>query len=309
MTVPPSSPAELDGRSTGADHFFPPPTTRIGESTMNTKPILVTGATGKTGRRVARLLREGGHTVREGSRSTEPPFDWEDPSTWTAALENVEKIYVVLPDLGSLSAIEQSSAFARAAVAAGTRRAVLVSVPLVGGMDPDVVCATEEQFSAAGLELTTLRLRWFFQNFTEDFLRDDVMSRALRLPAGQGREAFVDADDIAEVAVTALTDDQHSGHAYEITGPETITFADVAATITEATGQVVSYEALTLEQYVDEQKTHGVPEEFAQMLGEIYQTIASGALAKPHDDVERILGKPARSFRQFAFDAADSWTV
>lgn len=119
-------------------------------------------------------------------------------------------------------------------------------------MDPDVVCTTEEQFTAAGLELTTLRLRWFFQNFTEDFLRDDVMSRALRLPAGQGHEAFVDAGDIAEVAVTALTDDQHSGHAYKITEPEALTFTDVAATLTEATGQFVSYEALTLEQYVDE---------------------------------------------------------
>ncbi|WP_158850158.1 fumarylacetoacetate hydrolase family protein [Saccharothrix deserti] len=170
--------------------------------------ILVTGATGKTGRRVVRLLEERGVPVRAVSRSGPSRFDWADPTTWEPALRDVTAVYLVVADLGSPWATEAVTAFTRQAAAAGVRRAVLLSVPGDGGgLEQESVLAAERAPAEAGLEWTVLRLRWFFQNFSEDFLRDAVMSGELRLPAGDGEEAFIDAEDIAEVAVAALPKD------------------------------------------------------------------------------------------------------
>ncbi|PWD51399.1 NmrA family transcriptional regulator [Serinibacter arcticus] len=262
--------------------------------------VLVTGATGKTGRRVVPLLRAREAAVREGSRRTEPPFDWDDAGTWGAALAGVDVVYVVMPDLGDGAAVERTAAFARQAAAAGVGRAVLVSVPAGGGMDDGVVAATEDGFTDAGLAPTVLRLRSFFQNFTEDFFADAVAEGVLRVPAGQGREAFVDADDIAAVAVEALLDPTHAGRSYEITGPQAFSFADLASTISEQTGRATTYEALSPEEYVDDQVCHGVPVELAELLGGLYEQIAAGALDSVSGDVEAVLGRPPRTFAAFA---------
>lgn len=274
---------------------------------MTNTTILVTGATGKTGRRVLTLLQEENLTVRAGSRSSETPFDWDNPSTWPAALHSVDAVYVVHPGLGSPTARDQVRAFARAASDVGVRKVVMVSVPDVGGMDVDIVNATEQSFPDAGIELTVLRLRWFFQNFSEDFLIEPVLAGALRLPAGDGREAFIDADDIAEVAVVALTNDGHDGHSYELTGPVALSFSDIATELSAATGRVITYEAPTLDDYVAEQTQQGVPGEWAQMLGGLYERIGSGVLNSVSNDVEKVLGKPARNFRHYAKATASIW--
>lgn len=274
---------------------------------MTNTTILVTGATGKTGRRVLTLLLEENLTVRAGSRSSETPFDWDKPTTWPAALHGVDAIYVVHPGLGSPTARDQVRAFARVASDAGVRKAVMVSVPDVGGMDVDIVKATEQSFPDAGIELTVLRLRCFFQNFSEDFLIEPVLAGALRLPAGNGREAFIDADDIAEVVVVTLTNDAHDGLSYELTGPEALTFSDIATELSTATGRIITYEATTLDDYIQEQTRQGVPAERAQMLGELYGIMASGALNTVSTDVEKVLGKPARNFRGYAEVTAATW--
>src|SRR2546425_791602 len=193
---------------------------------MNDEMILVTGAAGKTGSRVARLLKERGVTVRTGSRSGTPSFDWTDRSTWKPALRGVTGTYLVVPDLGSAQAAETIGAFARQAAAAGTRHAVLLSVPEGGGPDQEHVLAAERALEHAGPDWTVLRPRWFCQNFSEDFLHGPVMSGEVRLPAGDGKEAFVDAEDIAEVAVAALTEEGHAGWYYELSGPRLMTFGD-----------------------------------------------------------------------------------
>lgn len=199
----------------------------------------MTGATGKTGRRVVRRLQDKAVPVRAVSRSSRARFDWADRTTWKPALRDVTGAHLVAPDLGSAQATEDIAAFAREAAAAGVRRAVLVSFPHTDtpGLDLDQVLAAERALGEAGLDATVLRPRWFFQKFSEDFLRDAVLSGDVRLPAGDGKEAFVDAEDIAAVAVSALTEDGHAGQAYELSGPRLMSFADTVADIAHATGR------------------------------------------------------------------------
>jgi uncharacterized protein YbjT (DUF2867 family) len=149
-----------------------------------------------------------------------------------------------------------------------------------------------------------LRPRWFFQNFSEDFLRDPVLSGEVRLPAGDGKEAFVNAEDIAEVAVAALTEDGHTGWYYELSGPRLMTFGDAVGEIARVTGRDIRYVALSPEAYVEEKRAQGVPEEWVQLSVGLYDYVRSGGLAALSDGVQRALGRPPRDFSEYADTAA-----
>lgn len=279
---------------------------------MDSETILVTGGTGKTGRRVVRLLNERGVVARAASRSGEVPFDWADRATWEPALRGVAGMYLVLPDFGSPQAAEDIAAFTEQAVKAGVRRAVLLSAPLdAWGPAQEHVLAAERALEHAGLEWTVLRVRWFFQNFSEDFLLDPVLSGEVRLPAGDGKEAFVDAEDIAEVAVAALTEDGHAGCHYEVSGPRLMTFGEAVEEIARATGRDLRYVPLTPEAYADEQRAQGVPEEWVGPSVGMYEYIRSGGLATLGDGIQRALGRPPRDFSDYAKAAAaqGAWPV
>lgn len=266
---------------------------------MSIIPILVIGAAGKTGRRVAALLTAKGQQVRAASRTSAVAFDWNDAVTWPAAVEGVRAVFIVHPGLGSSEAAEQLMSFAKVAAAAGVEKAVMVSTPDDDSEFSKSVRLAERHIIDAGLGLTTLRPRWFFQNFTEDFLLQPVLSGELRIPAGDGREAFVDADDIAEVAVAALTDDRHLGRDYELAGPRLLTFYEIAEEITRGSGHAVRYVPLSPEDYVAEQFKLGVPADWVYQLSALYAGIAEGKLQTISDDVETVLGKPARDFSDF----------
>lgn len=271
---------------------------------MHNDIVLVTGATGKTGRRVAASLRALDIPVREASRSSATRFDWADPASWAAALEGVESAFLVLPHLGSPTATEHMEAFVRQGVESGLRRAVLISQPLTAHLDQQHVITTERALTSAGLGVTTIRPRWFFQNFTEDFLTDAVVSGDLRLPAGHGREAFVDADDIAGVAVAALRSREHDGQDYNVSGPGLLGFAEIADELSQALSRQITYTPLTREEFRSEQLQARVPAEWVELSLQLYQHIASGELETITDDVERVLGRAPRDFRGFADHAA-----
>ena len=168
----------------------------------NEQPILVIGATGKTGRRVAERLRDRDVPVRIGSRSSATPFDWEDPSTWGAALDGVGAAYIsYYPDLAAPGAPEAVRALADAALDRGVRRLVLLS----GRGEVEAQRAEQVVFDS-GADVTVVRCAWFMQNFSEAFIRDAVLSGEIVLPGGDALEPWVDADDIADVAVAALTE-------------------------------------------------------------------------------------------------------
>ena len=264
---------------------------------------LVLGGTGKTGRRIATLLTSRNLEVRIGSRSAQPAFDWERPETWEAALSGVHAIYLsFFPDLALPGAAETVAAFVDRAAARGARRIVLLS----GRGEPQAQ-VSEETVRRSGLEWTVVRPSWFNQNFSEGFLLDAVLSGELALPVGDAAEPFTDADDIAEVAVAALTDARHAGQTYELTGPRLLTFADAAAEIAKATGRPLGFRALPPAEFTAVLREHGLPED----LGDLFHLITDGRNAHVTDGVQRALGRPPRDFADYARAAAATgvWDV
>lgn len=272
--------------------------------------ILVTGATGETGERITDLLRAEGHEVRAVSRSTTLRFDWDDPQTWPAALDGVAAIYVVTASLHDPDTLRQMREFGNLAVRHGATRAVMASIPDDGSEQFEAVREAEQALAGAGLDLTVLRFRWFMQTFSEDFLHDYITAGELRLPAGDGGEAFIDADDIAAVAVAALTEDGHTGREYELTGPRALSFDDVARELSDATGRTITYTAVSAAKYKQEQEQRGEPKEGVDLLAELYAAIAAGDLMTTTAHVHDVLGRAPHDFRDFANRAArdGAWT-
>ncbi|MET4927443.1 NmrA family transcriptional regulator [Streptomyces sp. PSRA5] len=265
------------------------------------RPTLVTGGTGKTGRRVAARLTERGLPVRIASRGGEIPFVWEEPDTWDAALEGVGAVYLCYyPDLAFPGAAEAVGAFAERAVAKGARRLVLLS-----GRGEEGALLSEGNVRSSGADVTVVRASWFSQNFNEGFFLEPVLSGELALPTGDAVEPFVDVDDVADVAVAALTDDRHIGRTYELSGPRLLGFAEIAAELSKATGREITYSPVALEEYRDFLVSVGAPEEFA----DLFELINDGRNAHLVDGVEEALGRRPKDFTQFAADVArtDVW--
>ncbi len=263
---------------------------------------LVLGGTGKTGRRVVGRLRDRGLPVRVGSRSGEPAFDWEDRSTWTPVLEGVGAVYLTYyPDLALPGAVEATRSFAGLAVGSGVSRLVLLS----GRGEPEAERA-ERAVRDTGAELTILRSTWFMQNFSEDYMLEHVLSGEIRLPGGDVPTPFLDADDIADVAVAAHTDDRHVGQLYELTGPRSLTLAQVADEIAEAARRPVRYVPISLEQHAAETAEHGVPREVIELLTYLFSEVMDGRNAETTDGVRRALRREPRDFADYARSAAAS---
>jgi uncharacterized protein YbjT (DUF2867 family) len=261
---------------------------------------LVLGGTGKTGRRVAQRLTARGVPVRIGSRSGEPPFEWHDRASWAPALDGIRAAYVVYyPDLAMPQADATIRSFAELAVDRGVRRLVLLS-----GRGEQGALASERALQDAGGDWTVVRASWFSQNFSEDYLLEPVLDGRIVLPAGEVEEPFVDADDIADVAVAALTGQGHAGRVYEVTGPRLLTFADAAAEISKATGRHIEYVPVSPEEYAATAAGHGVPAELATFLTELFTEVLDGRNAHLTDGVQRALGRQPRDFRDFARDTA-----
>lgn len=267
---------------------------------MNT---LVLGANGKTGRRVADRLTTRGVPVRRGSRAGTPPFDWEKPATWAPALAGVDAVYVsYYPDLTVPGAVDAIRELTGLAEKAGVRRLVLLS-----GRGEAEAQAAEDVVRAGGVEWTIVRCAWFNQNFSESYLLDPLLAGDVVLPAGDVGEPFVDVDDIADVAVAALTEPGHGGRTYEMTGPKLLTFADAVAEIAEATGRPLTYQQAPLDAYVAAMTEQGVPGDVVDLLGYLFGEVLDGRNAWVGDGVEQALGRPAKDFAAFARENRDVW--
>jgi uncharacterized protein YbjT (DUF2867 family) len=272
------------------------------QSARGKKTTLVLGGTGKTGRRVAQRLKARGVPTRVGSRSGEPPFDWEDEATWAPALQTVGSVYVsYYPDLAVPGAVAAVRSFAELAAESGVRRLVLLS----GRGEPEAERA-EAAVRDSGADLTILRSSWFMQNFSEDYMLGHVLSGEIRLPAGDVPTPFLDADDIADAAVAALTEDRHAGQLYELTGPRSLTFAEAAAEIAQATGREIRYVPVSLEEHAAEAAEHGVPAEVVELLTYLFSEVVDGRNADTTDGVQRALGREPNDFADYARDAATS---
>jgi uncharacterized protein YbjT (DUF2867 family) len=266
------------------------------------KPVLVVGGTGKTGRRVVERLAARGIPVRIGSRSANPAFDWEDPSGWTAALDGVGAAYITYyPDLAAPGAPEAIDALVGQALAQGVRRLVLLS-----GRGEEEAQQAEQVLQASGADWTIVRASWFSQNFSEGVVRDSVLAGEIALPAGDVGEPFVDADDIADVVVAALTEDGHASRLYEVTGPRLLTFAEATAEIARATGRPVRYTRVPAEDFAAMLAEQNTPADFVELLLYLFTTVLDGRNASLADGVQRALGRPPKDFADYARDAAAS---
>ena len=266
------------------------------------RPTLVLGGTGKTGRRVAERLAQRGLPVRVGSRSGTPPFDWDDEATWAAALDGIGALYLTYyPDLAIPGAVDRVRALVDLAARSGVTPLVLLS-----GRGEEEAQRAEQVVRESGLPWTILRASWFAQNFSENYLRDAVMSGEVALPAGDVGEPFVDADDIAEVAVEALTDPRHAGQLYELSGPRLLTFEQAVREIGAATGREIRFVQVTPERYAAGLKEAGIPDDFVWLVGYLFTTVLDGRNARLTDGVQRALGRPPRDFGNYARAAASA---
>ncbi|ARQ69396.1 NAD(P)H-binding protein [Streptomyces marincola] len=266
---------------------------------MSENSYLVLGGTGKTGRRVVRRLRAADLPVRVAARSGEVRFDWERRETWRPALDGAHAVYLVAPDDPG-----PVGEFVDLAVATGVRRFVVLSgrgADAAGGIGPSVgQVAAERAAMASGVEWTLLRPNNFNQNFTEDLWLQPLRAGRVALPIGDVPEPFIDAEDIAEVAVAALTGDRHAGQAYDLSGPAGPTWRGAVATIAEATGRDIVYEELTPERYRAELAAEGVPPAFVEALDGMFALHRSLLTAEAADGVRRVLGREPVAFGDWA---------
>jgi len=270
------------------------------ENGRREKTTLVVGGTGKTGRRVAQRLEARAVPVRVGSRSGKPPFDWEDKTTWAPALEGVGAAYVsYYPDLAIPGAVEAVRSFTELAVQATVERLVLLS-----GRGEEEAQRAERAVRESGVEWTIVRCAWFNQNFSESYLLEPVLAGEVALPAGDVPEPFVDADDIAEVAVAALTEQGHAGQLYELTGPRLLTFAEAIGEIARATGREIRFVPVSLEEYESVLAEADVPPDFVSFLTYLFGEVLDGRNARPADGVRHALGREPRDFADYARETA-----
>ncbi|MGH8775520.1 MAG: NmrA family NAD(P)-binding protein [Jiangellaceae bacterium] len=275
------------------------------EITRDDRPTLVLGGTGKTGRRVVDRLGARGLPVRVGSRSGQPPFDWDDPTTWTPVLQGARAAYIPYPDLITPAATKVTRAFAERALDHDVTRLVLLT-----GRGEDEAQRAEREVQDTGAEVTVVRCVWFMQIFSEDYLLDSIRAGTVVLPADDTRrDPFVDADDIADVAVAALTEPGHAGQVYELTSPQLVSFPEAIAEIARASGREITYETVPVQDYVAGAVEHGAPDELATFLTYLFSEVL-GSNADVADGVQRALGRPPRGFTDYAARTAATgvWT-
>jgi uncharacterized protein YbjT (DUF2867 family) len=262
--------------------------------------LVLGGTSGKTGRRVLERLHARGVSTRAASRSSDTPFDWNDRTTWVPALAGVDAVYIAyVPDLAVPGAAETVSAFAEQAVAAGVRRLVLLS-----GRGEEEAQRTEELVARAGAEWTVVRCSWFNQNFSEGFFADGIRAGELALPVGAVPEPFVDLEDVADVAVAALTEDGHAGEIYELTGPQLLRFDEAVAAIADTLGRPIAFARVPMDAFAAALREHGEDDDVVWLTTYLFTEVLDGRNASITDGVQRALGRAPRSFDDYVRQTA-----
>jgi uncharacterized protein YbjT (DUF2867 family) len=269
--------------------------TNHSNTTAFAAPILVIGGNGRTGKRIVQRLKELRIPVRVGSRSGDPSFDWTNRSTWAPALEGMKAVYISYqPDLAVEGATDDIQFLAELAAKAGVQKLVLLS-----GRGETEALACEEIIQRSGIDHTILRCSWFFQNFSESVFQEPLQAGLLALPAGDMKEPFVDADDIAEVAVAAFTDAKHANRLYELTGPRLMTFKEITAEIAKATGRDIRFQDVSIEEYSKTLEGFGLPPDYVQFISYLFTEVFDGRNASLTNGVQQALNREASDFSSF----------
>lgn len=273
--------------------------------------VLITGATGKTGRRLVKAFEAQGLAFRAASRSSaegraSSPFDWRNAETWGNALQGVSSVYLVGAPLGGGSP-DRMIEFATAAVQAGVRRLVLLSASLVEAGGPSFG-QVHLWLKDNAPEWAVLRPSWFMENFTEAFhaltIRDES---AIYTATGDGRVAFISADDIAQSAFAALTAVRPSNTDFVLTGPRAISYDEVAYLIGRVSGREIVHHSIPPEELAARHMARGMPEAGARALAAMDAAISAGAENRVTDAVGRLTGRTPKPFEAFLFENANGF--
>jgi uncharacterized protein YbjT (DUF2867 family) len=268
---------------------------------MKTENILVIGGNGKTGRRVAQNLMQAGHNVRVVGRKTNPSFDWENPETYTAALKDIDRAYIVYyPDLAVPGARDAITALTEKALVAGLEKVVLLS-----GKGETEAEACEEIVANSGLNYTLVRASWFNQNFSEGAFLDFVLDGVVALPMPEAEIPFVDADDIADVVSKVLIDDSYNGQTITVTGPQKRTFKEIVDIMAEAREKHIHFVPISINEFKEGMQQAGLPDSYVWLFGYLFKEV----LGNPENqevsmDVPKVLDRPAKDFETFAKETA-----
>ncbi len=268
------------------------------ENRMHT--ILVLGGTGKTGRRIVERLNRLEWPVRIGSRSGNPKFNWNDKTTWLTSLIGVDAVYLSFqPDIavpGSVGIIEE---FLNMVVTHGIRNIVLLS-----GRGEKEAQMAEQTVKSSGINWTILRSSWFNQNFSEGFFLDYIQSGHVALPSGNVKEPFIDANDIADVAVAALTRGGHANKIYELTGPRLLTLKDVINKIADATGRSIQFEDISVKEYAARLTKEGIHPDYIWLVTYLFSEVLDGRNANIGDGVQLALQREPKGFEDYVQNTA-----
>lgn len=257
---------------------------------------LIIGGTGKTGRKVVKSLQQLHQNVRIGSRSAEVPFDWNDDSTWEAALEGIDRMYITYqPDLAVPGALEAIEKLIKLAKNAAVKKVVLLS-----GKGEREAELCEQVVIHSGIDYTIVRASWFNQNFSESFFLEPIQYGMVALPQADVQVPYVDTDDIADVVVEALLHEEHNGQIYQLTGPETFSFREVIAEIAMATDRTIQFESISIAEYVEVLKGHGVPSDFVWLIEYLFtEVLGNPMVSEISRDIEKVLKRKPIAFREY----------
>jgi uncharacterized protein YbjT (DUF2867 family) len=195
--------------------------------------------------------------------------------------------------------VEAIRQLSKLAVEKGLKHLVLLS-----GRGEDEAVAAEEVLKASGAPYTIIRASWFFQNFSEAFMVEGIQAGELVLPVGDVQEPFIDANDIAEVAVAALTEPRHAGKTYEVTGPRLMTFREVVAEISRQTRRDIRYTAIPVDVYAAMLEEAKVPGDYIWLVTYLFTTVLDGRNESLTDGVFQALGRPPRDFSDYVREMA-----
>ena len=282
--------------------------------------IFVTGGTGWIGSELLRLLSRRGAALRALSRDPArgealPGVEWvegdlEDRDGVARALAGAERMFLLTGNDDRMVRLQKNGL--RAAREAGLLHVVKLSALGASDHSKSLIgmwhWVVERELERSGLAWTILRPHHFVQNLLdqrEAIVREGVV----RSPAGDGKIPFIDTRDIAEAAAATLTEPGHAGRTYTLTGAEAISYREATEILTAAVGRPLRFEAETPDEARARLAAAGMDDWAiaAQLAIAAYQR-AGGPTAQTTDDVERVLGRPPRSVRDFARDHAELFT-
>ena len=268
--------------------------------------VLVTGATGKTGRSLSAQLQAKGVAYRAASRGGELPFDWMRPETWDGALEDVGSVYLVAPPTVD-DPYSRMIEFLSRASQRGVGRFVFLSManlPASGFAHGQV----HQWLQDNAADWAVLGPSAFMQNFTEGSHLATIREEdTIYSNTEDGRVSFISADDIARAALVLLTERAAANQAFTITGDETLSYNDVAEQISHACGRQISHTRISSDELVARFLARGLPDATARFLAFGYQAIAGGAFDWTTNVYANLTGLPPMTFRAFAQTNARIW--